>query len=376
LKGSRILLVEDNEINRRVVVEIFRSTGVTVDVAEDGRRGIESLKSNRYDAVLMDVQMPGLDGYETTRMIREDRRFSELPIIAMTANAMKGDREKCLQAGMNDYISKPIDTEQLFSTLKKWVVIPEVEASTIVRAEEGRAAEHGVRRPSAIGGGDRGLSKEGSEERGGTVSSLLETIEGIDIDDVRSRLGGNEELLLTLLKDFMKKNANVVGDIRNSLDVKDFSTAERIAHTLKGVSGNIGAYNVFTEADRLVTAIREEDHESISAFLRTTEEEVTALLGELQHTLDPDDIPMERSSEHTEGPVEKEDIEELFGQCKTLLSAQDIEAEDVFEALKDKLPHSKYGDAIDAVSEAMQEYDFERALKELKKLASKLSLNI
>jgi CheY-like chemotaxis protein len=119
-RGARVLLVEDNEINQEVALGQLEDAEVVVDVAENGEIAVRMVRDNHYDVVLMDMQMPVMDGVEATRIIRSDARFEGLPIIAMTANAMAADREKCLEAGMNDHIPKPIDPEELFRVLAHW----------------------------------------------------------------------------------------------------------------------------------------------------------------------------------------------------------------------------------------------------------------
>ena len=121
LMGARVLLAEDNAINRQVANEILQSSGVSVEPAGDGLEAVEKLWEGGYDAVLMDIQMPGMDGLKATRILREYARFDNLPIIAMTAHAMNGDREKSLSVGMQDYIAKPIEPSVLLSTLARWI---------------------------------------------------------------------------------------------------------------------------------------------------------------------------------------------------------------------------------------------------------------
>jgi len=116
-----VLLVEDNAINQELAVELLGESGVAISVAEDGRKAIEMLEKASFDLVLMDCQMPVLDGYEATRLIRQQARWRELPIVAMTANAMSGDREKALAAGMNDHIAKPLDIQAMFETIVRWI---------------------------------------------------------------------------------------------------------------------------------------------------------------------------------------------------------------------------------------------------------------
>jgi CheY-like chemotaxis protein len=124
LKGARILLVEDNRINREVAVELLSDEGIDVAVAGDGREALEILARERFDGVLMDCQMPVMDGFAATRALRERPELRELPVIAMTAGAMAGDRDKVLASGMNDYISKPIDVDEVLATLARWIARP------------------------------------------------------------------------------------------------------------------------------------------------------------------------------------------------------------------------------------------------------------
>jgi len=121
LKGARVLLVEDNEVNCEVAQELLGQAGIVVTIARDGREALQTLERESFDGVLMDCQMPSMDGFEATRRVRENPAWKDLPVIAMTANAMVGDREKALAAGMNDHIAKPIDVSHMFATLARWV---------------------------------------------------------------------------------------------------------------------------------------------------------------------------------------------------------------------------------------------------------------
>ena len=122
VKGARLLVVEDNLLNQQVAQELLQEAGFEVDIAENGQVAVSSVARNAYDAVLMDMHMPVMDGEAATREIRKDTRFAKLPIIAMTANAMEGDRERCIEVGMNDHIPKPIDPNVLFDTVKRWIL--------------------------------------------------------------------------------------------------------------------------------------------------------------------------------------------------------------------------------------------------------------
>ncbi len=194
VRGARVLLVEDNAQNRRLASVILEDAGVVVGIAKDGREAVEAVTKGSYDAVLMDVQMPEMDGYEATRKIRESPAHRKLPIIAMTANALARDRERCLEAGMDDYVSKPIDVEQVLSALSRWV------------------------------------------KKSPASSSQLP---GVDIEDALRRLGGAKKLLYDLLADFPSQHAGVAGEIRESLHKRDHEGARRLTHSIKGLAANL-----------------------------------------------------------------------------------------------------------------------------------------
>ena len=233
IRGAHILLAEDNEINQQVAVETLEAEGFFVDVAENGKIAVDTLarqgirldldSSTGYELILMDLQMPVLDGYEATKEIRQNIPSAELPIIAMTADAMAGVRESVLEVGMNDYITKPIEPIALWEALVKWT------------------------KP-----GDRKLPEAFAERRTSSNSSAfqlnkaiyLPEIDGIEIEAGLRRVGGNRRLYLDLLHKFRTDFAGVVDDIRSALETGDAETAKRLAHTVKGVAGNVGAVTV------------------------------------------------------------------------------------------------------------------------------------
>ena len=231
IRGARVLLVEDNEINQQVAQEMLEKAGLVVSIAGNGKEAVEKVKTETYDAVLMDIQMPVMGGFEATLEIRKHGRFKDLPIIAMTAHAMAGDREKSLEAGMNDHVTKPIDPEELFSALVRWI------------------------KPGA---------RKISEDRCGFVTPadkeediLPSELPGISITSGLSRVGGNKPLYAKLLCKFREGQQNAVPEIRAALRSGDVETAGRLAHTVKGVSGNLGAESLYRAAAELEKAIKE-----------------------------------------------------------------------------------------------------------------------
>jgi CheY-like chemotaxis protein len=238
IRGAHVLLVEDNEINQQVAREILEGAGLKVTLANDGQEAVNAVKENEYDAVLMDVQMPVMDGYTATREIRKDERFTELPIIAMTAHAMAGDEDKSLESGMNGHVTKPIDPDQLFATLQKWIQPSEKRAQ--------------VQQPEAPA--ESPESKKAVPEE----DELPESLPGFDLPAGLERLRGNKRLYRKLLLDFGAKYTEVAGEIHKALDSKDLKQAHSLIHNLKGLAGNLAAIDLQAASvnlEKLVTGV-------------------------------------------------------------------------------------------------------------------------
>ena len=223
---AQLLLAEDNPVNQKVAVKMLERLGYRADVAQNGLEAVEALERNRYDAVLMDVQMPRMDGLEATVEIR--RREAALawrgeersiPIIAMTANAMQGDREKALVAGMNDYLAKPVRQEELEATLGRWIS-PEADTSPANGELADAPEEAGASCPDGSPDGDDVLDPE-------VLASLREL--------------GDAELLAELAGMFLDDASSRLGELRGAVERGDAAAVEWVVHTLKGSSGNIGA---------------------------------------------------------------------------------------------------------------------------------------
>ncbi len=226
--GAHILLVEDNEINREFAEELLRSLEILVSIAVNGLEAVEMVKQRPYDAILMDVQMPELDGLEATRRIRalsqaEDDRFARIPILAMTALAMAGDREKSLAAGMNDHITKPIDPNYLKSLLVRWVKVPESRRIRDKKAAPGQTQER----------------------------NRLLALKHLDAEQGIHRIGGNPDSYYRQLVRFRDHYANAVETLKGLIEEQGIDAGEDYCHALKGVCGNLGA----TELAACVTAM-------------------------------------------------------------------------------------------------------------------------
>ena len=211
-RGKRILLVEDNELNQEVALGLLAELGFTVELATDGAAALDKVLGNAadyYAAVLMDMQMPVMDGLTATRAIRRTAGYASLPIIAMTANAMVEDRARCLAAGMNDHVAKPIEPDLLRAVLVRWV------------------------------GGDAPEST--GSEPASAMAAEFPVLAGLDTVAGLRRMMGNAASYAALLRKFAEHYEGAAREIAGAVDSGDPETAERLAHTLKGVAGNIGA---------------------------------------------------------------------------------------------------------------------------------------
>jgi len=241
LRGARVLLVEDNDINQEVAAGMLRLSGLVVDIAENGQEALDQIRRSDYDIVLMDMQMPVMDGVTATQEIRKLDEYQHVPIVAMTANARQTDRELCLTAGMVDFITKPIEPDDLWRALLRWI--------------PSRGEAEGARAPEA------------SESRSGLVGSAVLQIPGLDVAQGLRRAIGNIPLYLSLLRRFVTGQRSMGDEIQALVQGQDWSSAEMVAHTLKGVAGNIGAHSLQAQAGRLEEALREPARRSDAAAL-------------------------------------------------------------------------------------------------------------
>ena len=227
IQGAQILLVEDNEINQQVAMEILQGAGLNVTVVNNGQESVEAAKMNRYDTILMDIQMPVMDGYEAAKTIRNwesgmrNEGKDPIPIIAMTAHAMAGDEQRSLEAGMDDHITKPIDPGQLFETLQKWI--------------KPAAERIAVQKPPVLDTPPEHSQAVLDEDE------LPEFLPGFDLTVGLSRLMGNKRLYRKLLLDFGTNYRGIASEIWERLEANDFKQAHTLVHDLKGLSGNLEA---------------------------------------------------------------------------------------------------------------------------------------
>jgi signal transduction histidine kinase/DNA-binding response OmpR family regulator len=255
-RGARILLVEDDEINQQVAREMLETYGIEVTLAENGEEAIARLKEGQFDGVLMDMQMPVMDGVSTTREIRKDPQYAEMPIIALTANVMVSDQNEILAAGMNDHIGKPIDPDRLVATLARWV-------------HPSRALE----------------ASSPGETVPASATEPLPNLPGVTVDASVRRVGGNVALYYSLLDMFRVNERHVVSRIREALASNDPETGERAAHTLKGIAGTLGAEVLQNQAEQLEHDIRDGSFSNVESLLTQIDQEIESLIAKIDQAI-------------------------------------------------------------------------------------------
>ncbi|MBF0445421.1 MAG: response regulator, partial [Magnetococcales bacterium] len=342
IRGAKILLVEDNEINQQVAQELLELAQLVVEVAQNGQIAVNKIKNTTFDVVLMDMQMPVMDGYTAAREIRKNPAYNNLPIIAMTANAMAGDRAKCLEAGMNDHVSKPISPKEMYQSLAKWV------------------------KP-----GDRDVPVELLEKISQVVDSKknLPEMHGFDVKQAVMRAGGKVNSYLKLLDKVRTSEADFVERVRNLLDKQNLKSAIRAAHTLKGVSGNIGAVQLQDSASQLEAALNDnEDAANVEILLLQVGGTLATTIATIEQTL------AKQATFATKGDPASSSMD-LLPQLEEL--AQKVEnfdstAEDSVEKILDSLPANELRADITNLQKMLAEYDFDGASEQLNKLFAKV----
>ncbi|MBW7900926.1 MAG: response regulator [Rhodocyclaceae bacterium] len=329
LAGARLLLVEDNEMNQELATELLHRAGIRVELAGNGREALDILaRDAAFDGVLMDCQMPVMDGYTATREIRADPAFGALPIIAMTANAMAGDREKAIAAGMNDHIAKPLNVAEMFATIARWV-----EPSAAPGDAPAAAAP---RRPSA--------------------AALPASLPGIDREAGLARTLGDADFYLAQLIRFRDGNRDFGSDFRAAAEP---AAAERLAHTLKSTAGTIGARALQAAAAALEQACHEgAAGAAVEAALAGVLAELDPVLGglaALPTAADDDERP------RSQAPADPARAHAVAEELESLLAYGNAAAGDLLEADADLL-EAAFPAHFRRIAAAIESFDFETAL--------------
>ncbi|MDZ4202281.1 MAG: response regulator [Gallionella sp.] len=339
--GLHLLLVEDNPINREFAVELLRSMRIEIDEAVNGEEALNRVQEKDYDGVLMDIQMPLMDGLEATRHIRAlaqqpgGERFAALPIIAMTALAMAQDAKNSREAGMNDHITKPIDPVHLITTLAKWLPV--------------RPANSADKPDAAV------------------PPAELTALHSIDAAQGIHRIGGNVDAYLRQLKRFREHYPAAIDELQRLLKESGVRECEAYCHNLKGVCGNLGADELFTALTALDSSLKRNQTPGVKQF-----EQLRILLDQVMAEIDALTIPMPLRSvaENTSTP---EDLLSRLDELTGLLESDLGEAERLLDALRDSLAGSKTEQAVNKIAASVDGFDIDAALAQTKALRAQLA---
>ncbi len=391
IAGASILVVEDNELNQEVAIGLLDVAGFKVDLAADGKQAVDMVANGNYDIVLMDMQMPVMDGVTATIEIRKNPRFNNLPIIAMTANAMQQDKDKCAAAGMNAHVAKPIEPDDLYRVLLQWIAPKslqfskeEIPAKEIKIEPVKEIAIEPVKEIAIEPVKEIAIEpvKEVVIEPAKEVvikpvkkstahhDSDLPLIDGLDVKLGLKRVANKKALYLKILSKYVVNQENTSNELRTALDLADYETAERIAHSAKGVSGNIGASTLQKMAAQLEKMISgNESIDAIKAKIEPFEIAQTEMIQALKAFLPPD--PDEKVVEL----IDKSRTVEVLKRLSELLADDDCDAPDVFDDNIDLLREVLGSESFLAIKYAIKQFDFGIALELLTARVATLKLN-
>ena len=331
--GAHLLLVEDNEINQQVAREFLEKAGVTVEIAENGAEALEAMEHRSFDGVLMDIQMPVMDGLTAAREIRKNPNLVDLPVIAMTANVMASDRERCLAAGMNDYIAKPFDPNQMVAILAKW----------IAPAQQGLAVKVVAVMPDY---------------------SDLPDLPGVRVVEGVRRVGGNVAAYCNILKKFRNSQQYTLANIRIAIAADDWTAAERLAHTLKGLLGTLGATQLQSQAANLEYALQGRLQATVLAQLQPAEARLEQFFVEIDRAL----LLKVADTEGAVVPaqIDKEALFGLIHRARQQLEQFDSRIDDTVLLINRIVSCDEAQMRVwAAVEQCISRYDYERGLVEL-----------
>jgi signal transduction histidine kinase/DNA-binding response OmpR family regulator/HPt (histidine-containing phosphotransfer) domain-containing protein len=355
--GLRLLLAEDNEVNQFVAEEILTAAGFELDIARNGREAIERFRQNPYAAILMDIQMPEMDGLEATRRIRDELQGEPLPIIAMTANAMKSEEEACRAAGMDDFVPKPVDRALLFRTLRKWLPPTGHRVSN-----EPNPITEGSSHPPQ--------SEKSSPTSSATISPT--TLPAFNIEEAIKRLGVSQEAYLRMLGRFASGQQQTIDDLQTALTIGDRETARRHAHSIAGAAGNLGAEALGKQGKALETALKEgvaEVSGLLDAVLAEGKRVSMAITEVSSETKASKDSP---KGQRKDTSLDASQISTILHTLKENLAAGDLDALSAdLSGLDTGIP-TVFQNQIKELRDRIEGYEFEEATELVDHLLSQL----
>ena len=339
IHGARILVVEDNITNQEVASELLKPLGVAVTIAANGQEAVELVAQQSFDAVLMDVQMPVMDGHEATRRIRSDPRFRKLPIIAMTAHAMSEERKKCLASGMDAHLPKPIRPERLYAQLTQWIgplTLP---------------------------------SNPGKEDNG---PPPLPPIPGLDTDAGLKRVLGNVPLYRRFLVRFRKEQANAVAEITRNLQSGNRQRAAELIHAIKGIAGNVGAETLFQQTGQLEQRLKDGHAQACENALAT----FAATLNTLLEALKTISEEVEKAPTTKTKAFVPEQVALALHELSQHLENNSIEVEELLKELDAQLQGTAAEKPFRELTRLIKRYDFEQARNKVDTITQTLKITL
>jgi PAS domain S-box-containing protein len=358
IQGANLLIAEDNEINQQVARELLEGAGFNVELADDGQIALDKVKASgvpsKYNLIFMDLQMPVMDGLGSTREIRKLKDYKDVPIIGLTADAMTGVREKCIKVGMQDFVTKPIDPDDIFGALVNWI-----------KPEQVKKSETGIQETGIQETGKRNTEEKEKEI---PVEIVFPEIAGLDIENGLKRVGGNKKLYLRILSQFKDNNQDFAEKVISAVKAKDQELAVRLAHSLKGVSGNIGAKELFLETKKLEGVLK-----ASFVDIEPVEDElviVTTMLKQLFTGIAAISEKKETIPQ-TGGTIDEQLAKTQIAKLKDNLDSYNADSFDVFTDLKDNIHGCGYDVELLDMEQQISSYDYEEALNTLQKIEIK-----
>ena len=347
--GGVLLVVEDNYDNQEIAKELLKKVGVKTNFASNGMEALEMVKKNEYDAVLMDCQMPVMDGYEATKILKADNRFKNIPIIAMTANSTQADKEQCLLIGMSDIITKPINIHNFYSVLIEWV--------------KPKNPTFGIK---------------ANPQKNSKINLHGMQINGMNVDKALMRFQRDDEILFNMLKRFSNSQKDTVDMISFTFKIGDIQGLQRDVHTLKGLCGNLEAEYLYKELQKLEQELKSptQNRNYIESMILDIGKNLKTLIASIDENL----IAFEKLSNEEDSSVLSSsfDIEEItseLSELDELFRSLDSDALEHAQIIVKKLTNHVSKEKLDSMLEASLNFDFEEAQVFLKEISKELEID-